>query len=87
MKIFLADRGTIELEEAIEHLTDDQITKGVFCDRTVRELREACRILLEDRKNLVRLGEKAGRALMQEGVRTKVADELFNLIGSITVRG
>lgn len=87
MKIFTADMGTMELADALEHLTDTRITNGIFCDRTVRELREACKILIEDRKNLVRFGERAGRALMQEGVRTKVADELLNLIGSITVRG
>lgn len=87
MKVFLPIAGSTEVNEALDALTDDQIEKGVFCLRTIKELRDACRILIEDRKNLVRLGERNARALMQEGVRTKVADELLNLIGSITVRG
>lgn len=76
-KIFvpMAGNAFLPVKEALPSLTDEAIDMGFYTPRTIKDLAHCCRVLLEERDQLLTLGERCERALIQEGVRIKPATE------------
>lgn len=60
--------------------TDEHIRKGVYTNLVLMDMRDAIKDLCEKNEQLKRMASRAATALIQEGVRVTLAQEVFSCV-------